>query len=1103
MQSKFTLNKIGRFFMKTCMIICLALSVGASNAQTTISTASGVNYLGNYSINNGAPLVQSFVIQNTNASAVVLTNISMQLAPYFFATAGAPTTLTLFYSSTSLSGNYTVGSPAWTQIAVSNTTVPAALTVVPIFSGLSFIIPAGAQYRFAVEATFGLAFSFSPTPTPNVFSAGGVNLQVGDFQIAAANVGFAGLFPTPNAGNTPTFFGGSITYSSAVPCSGTPNPGNTVASSASVCPGTNVNLSLQNTTPGTGVTYQWQSSAVLAGPYTTIGGATNSTYSTLVPSPTYFRATVTCSGNTGTSTPVLVSVTPVTGCYCIPTANCTLLDAILNVTMGGVSNSSGCGTGYSNYTAANPPGVIPVFGGAANPISVTIDNGGGDNIGAWIDYNQNGIFEPSEYTNIGTTPGGTVTNIINIPGTALTGITRMRVRVQYFTTILPTDGCTNFVFGETEDYAVNIQTCVPVTITSSPSNASINCSANASFTVATSGSGATYGWEFRVNAAAVWQTVPNAAPYSGTNTPTLTLTNIPQSFSGYQFRALVTGFCSALDYSNTATLTIIPLVATVSPTSATICTGSIQQLTLTNLPAPIVFSSGPISVAIPDNTAAATTQVLAVSGLPALVPSEIRVTLNMPHTYPADMVFNLKAPNGQILSLYKHNTNTDNGAASIPTAGFYGAAVSSIGITVFSSVPTPYQYGITPPTGPFKPDALNGVSNPGYTIMDPTGFVSNAANFAALATILNGNWTLAMCDGGPGDFGTLTSWSISFSFGSSTGVWTAAPAAPNTMFTNAGATIPYVAGSQAGTIWVNPTVSTNYSVVYSTTTPCVSAPTVIPVTVVNPVTAVVNPANTSVCLNGNATFSTSATGGPLTYQWQVSIDAGLTYTNIGGATSSTLTVSGVTQAMSGNRYRAVITAAPCGSVNSGAAILTVNQLPVVTINSADLSLTPGQTTTITASSVPAAATANSWSWTFNGSPLSPAVTTNSITVGIDALGAYQAKVTDVNGCVNTSNILTVLAEASDRLWIYPNPTTGLFQVRLYYDGATSDRRVLSVIDQLGHVVIQREFDLVSTTPPYLRMDIDATKLPAAIYFVQVRDKFTGHVTSGGLVKFNN
>ena len=301
----------------------------------------------------------------------------------------------------------------------------------------------------------------------------------------------------------------------------------------------------------------------------------------------------------------------------------------------------------------------------------------------------------------------------------------------------------------------------------------------------------------------------------------------------------------------------------------------------------------------------------------------------------------------------------DNGTGSNSSDGFVNTEFSSTSAGVISGAPAPR-------TGTYAAERRMGFG--------PTGFQQTAAgtNWANLLTTLNGNWKLAIADPWAGDFGTLTDWTITITYGApAAGVWTASPAAPNTMFTDPAATIPYVAGTPLNSIYVKPTVNTNYTVVYTTATPCVSNPTTIPVTVVNPVVLTSSPANRSVCVGGSTTFTVAATGGPLTYQWQVSTDGGLTYTNIAGATSASYTLSPVTAAQNNNRYRAIITAAPCaGSTTSTAAILTVNALPVVTISSPDLSLTPGQTTTITATSSPAAATANSWSWTLDGSAIS-------------------------------------------------------------------------------------------------------------------------------------
>ncbi|MCO5269742.1 MAG: fibronectin type III domain-containing protein [Brumimicrobium sp.] len=101
-----------------------------------------------------------------------------------------------------------------------------------------------------------------------------------------------------------------ITYTAGPPCSGTPTPGNTLASANPVCSGANFTLSLQNLTSGTGVTYQWESAddAGFTANLTMLG--TNSTETVSPSSDKYYRCLVTCT-NTSTdaySTPVLVTI---------------------------------------------------------------------------------------------------------------------------------------------------------------------------------------------------------------------------------------------------------------------------------------------------------------------------------------------------------------------------------------------------------------------------------------------------------------------------------------------------------------------------------------------------------------------------------------------------------------------------------------------------------------------------------------------------------------------------------------------------------------------------------------------------------------------------
>jgi hypothetical protein len=112
---------------------------------------------------------------------------------------------------------------------------------------------------------------------------------------------------------------------------------------------------------------------------------------------------------------------------------------------------------------------------------------------------------------------------------------------------------------------------------------------------------------------------------------------------------------------------------------------------------------------------------------------------------------------------------------------------------------------------------------------------------------------------------------------------------------------------------------------------------------------------------------------------------------------------------------------------------------------------------------------------------------------------YQATVVDVNGCTNKSNQLVIAAEATDKLWIYPNPTVnGAFQVRLYFAGELAESRVVTVYNPLGQVIESKAFTLVRGSAPYQRMDFNlgggATAKGA--YVVKVAHLYTGKVVSG-------
>jgi hypothetical protein len=108
-----------------------------------------------------------------------------------------------------------------------------------------------------------------------------------------------------------------------------------------------------------------------------------------------------------------------------------------------------------------------------------------------------------------------------------------------------------------------------------------------------------------------------------------------------------------------------------------------------------------------------------------------------------------------------------------------------------------------------------------------------------------------------------------------------------------------------------------------------------------------NPGSQTVNAGQSLSFTAAATGNPTpTVQWEVSTNGGSSFSNIVGATSTTLTFT-TTAAQNGNQYRAVFTNS-VGSATTTAATLTVNSAPTITSNPTNQSVSAGQPVSFTA-----------------------------------------------------------------------------------------------------------------------------------------------------------
>ncbi len=163
---------------------------------------------------------------------------------------------------------------------------------------------------------------------------------------------------------------------------------------------------------------------------------------------------------------------------------------------------------------------------------------------------------------------------------------------------------------------------------------------------------------------------------------------------------------------------------------------------------------------------------------------------------------------------------------------------------------------------------------------------------------------------------------------------------------------------------------------------------------VNPATAITaQPANQTVCAGQPATFTVTATGANLTYQWRKN------GVNIAGATSNSFTIA-ATAAGDAGSYDAVVTGT-CGAVTSNAATLTVNPATAITTQPANQTVCAGQPATF---SVVATGANLTYQWRKGGVNIAGA-TGSSFTIAAAAAGdagSYDVVVTGTCGAVTSA-----------------------------------------------------------------------------------------------------
>ena len=280
-------------------------------------------------------------------------------------------------------------------------------------------------------------------------------------------------------------------------------------------------------------------------------------------------------------------------------------------------------------------------------------------------------------------------------------------------------------------------------------------------------------------------------------------------------------------------------------------------------------------------------------------------------------------------------------------------------------------------------------------------------------------------------------------------------------------------------------------VVSGTCTPAVTSTAAVLTVSTAPVITTQPVASVTLCAGANTSFTTVATGvpAPTIYQWQVSTDAGVTWTNLltDGSYTPTFNIIGATVAMNNNRYRVLVTNS-CGQTTpSSAATLLVNPLPTVT-GTALVNRICISDTLVGLSGSPVG---GSWSGLgvsgFNFVPSSTGVGTYNL--------AYTF--TSALGCTASATIAAKVDDCQERLRqldenaviVYPNPNRGRFNIRI--NSTLYSYLGMKVYDAQGRIVNGKMVNDVLVAPIFSGLvfgrviPVDLTHLPAGLYIVKI------------------
>ncbi|MEO5980443.1 MAG: PKD-like domain-containing protein, partial [Chryseolinea sp.] len=481
-------------------------------------------------------------------------------------------------------------------------------------------------------------------------------------------------------------------------------------------------------------------------------------------------------------------------------------------------------------------------------------------------------------------------------------------------------------------------------ITAQPVNSAICETSNTSFIVnAGVTTAATYQWQVSTNSGVSYANLTNAGIYTGVTSATLNLTATPAVANGYLYRVLIGGTCIPGVTSNGALLTVnqIPIINT-QPVTATVCEDGTLQFNVVTTGTALTYQWRQEGTPLTNNATysgvGTTTLTIAnvtsglnglhydvvVGGTCAPPVTSVQATLNVNEkpeitSHPGNSTIcqgnntsftvNAGATTG---ATYQWQVSTNSGSTftNLTNAGIYsGVTTASLNLTTTPPANNGYVYRVI----------VGGTCSPAV-ISDGALLTVKQNAIVALQPA-----SAAICEDGTVQF------SIAASGTGLTYQWreNGVPLSNGPIFS--GVATPVLTLANVPSTFNGK----QYDVILlGACLPAASAVATLTVNEKPEITA--QPINASICQGSNTSFNVNAgvTTTP-TYQWQVSSDGGVIFTNLvnnavySGVATSSLSLTNPSLLLDGLLYRVSVGGSCAPSVVSNAAILRVNDNPVI------------------------------------------------------------------------------------------------------------------------------------------------------------------------------